>query len=344
MRVVILGGTFDPIHNGHVSILKNALNRLKADEGWFNLAYQAPLKDSDQLSFETRAKFIELITENEAQLKGCYIEQELPIPNYTYNTMIELKKRYPDTEFIYLIGSDQGAQFNRWHRYEDLMKEVEIVVYPREGYDFDNVNHFRILDLPEYDVSSTEIRNHTSFETHPQILKEIAMKGYYAKERLATHQKESLQAHSIRVATLARELAHHHHLDGDIAYGLGIAHDLYKQMESKAMKKVLNKSEQSYPKEVWHGFVSAKCHQKLMHVDEHYFFEAIYHHTLGLSEEAYSQILYIADKCEPGRKNPDAPRILKLSKEDLNQGFRLCRKLSIEYFERKKNESNSKNN
>ncbi len=341
-KIVLLGGSFNPIHAGHKYILKQAIQQVGADEGWFILANQAPLKNDESLDFDVRAQFIEWMIEKEDSLKSCLIEKDLPVPNYTITTIKALKNRYPNYQFYYLIGTDQGQQFTKWFEYQQILSEVTLLIYPRGGYDqVIDLEHIKI-DAKEIDVSSTLIRQNKSFKTCPKILEQIALNGYYAYDRLMTHLKDSLVQHCQRVATLSRELAETHNLDGKMAYGLGIAHDLYKQMDYEEMGQVLNEEELKIAQPVWHGFVSAKLHQQLMHVQSQEFFDALYHHTLGDDEKVYSQILYIADKCEPHRKGEHNQQIIELAKQDLDKGFELCRKIAREYFERKQNERNSK--
>lgn len=339
MKVILLGGTFDPIHHGHVSILKQALKLTEADEGWFLLANQAPLKDFEQLSFDTRAQFITWMIEDEPNLKACLIEKELSIPNYTIDTLRELVKRFPEHEFNLLIGSDQAQQFLKWKEYQSILDLVEVLVYPREGYDFENTLNFKLLDAQSFKVSSTDIRNGLKFETHPKILSEMALKAYYAVDRLKIYQSEKLQGHSLRVAKLSMELAEAHQLDGQLAYAIGIAHDLLKQKSYEELSTFLTKDELLYAKEVWHGFASSRFHGKYFKVRDFRFLEAVYQHTLGLSTNPYAQIIFIADKCEPARTNPKNPEIIQLSKQDLAAGFKVCKEEAQKYLERKQHGS-----
>lgn len=339
-KVVLLGGTFDPIHDGHVHILKEAMNDIDAEEGWFILAGQSPLKDSEQLSFEIRSQFVQWMIEDEPQLKLCTIENDLPKPNYTINTLKELKALYSEVQFSYLIGSDQAQQFNKWFNYQEILNIVDVLVYPREGYEYQKLDGMIEVAATEYPVSSTEIRQMVSFKTHPKILNEIALKGYYALDKLKYHQNDKLMNHSLRVAQLSKTLAKHHGLDQELAYAIGIAHDLCKQWDDQEMLKYLNESEREFPQPVWHGFVSAKWFAKKMKVKDNRFYNAIYSHTLGDNVQPYSQIIYIADKCEPARKGKRNQEILDLSILDLNAGFKLCKEESDKYRERKTNESN----
>ena len=340
MKVVLLGGSFNPIHDGHKKILNDAIKAVGADQGWFILANDPPLKDDQMLNFDVRKKFIEIMIYGFDKLKVCDIERHLPTPNYTVNTIKRLKKIYPSTKFYFLIGTDQAAQFDKWHKYEKILKQVQLIIYPREGYKA--IKGLNAIKLKEetLDVSSTRIRENRSFLTHPEILNQMALNGYYANERLKTHLKNSRLKHTLRVADVSVEIAQSHNLDTKLAYGIAIAHDLLKQIAYETMAMYLTSNEMSKPKELWHAYASARYHSRHMYVKDKRFLNALYHHTLGYSTNDYSKILYIADKCEPQRNTPNSDMLIQLAKKDLNKAFKLTKKQSDEYFERKKNESN----
>lgn len=337
MKVVLLGGSFNPVHDGHKKILLKAMKSVEADEGWFVLASDPPLKDDLKVDFDVRKHFLQIMINGFTQLKVCEIERHLPVPNYTIHTIRKLKEVYPTIEFYFLIGADQAQQFDEWYQYQEILKEVKLIVFPREGYEPLKDLDVIMLNQETHAISSTEIRNNTSFKTHPQILNEIALTGIYGEERLSTHLKPSRKQHSLRVAQLSVEIAKHLGMDEKLAYGIGIAHDLLKENNEDLYLKDF---EREQPQALWHAYASARYHAKRMHVKDKRFLNAIYHHTLGHSSKPYSQILFIADKCELGRNNPHAQQIIELAKKDLNKAFNLCRKLSQEYYERKKNESN----
>lgn len=341
MRVVLLGGSFNPIHYGHVQILRQAMKKVHAHEGWFILANDPPLKDDQMLEFEIRKKFIDYIISGFNSLKICTIERELPTPNYSVHTISKLKSIYPQIEFYFLIGTDQAAQFDKWFEYEKILEQVKLVIYPRKGYKaIKGLNAIKLKESSLLDISSTQIRENTAFKTHPKILSEIALNGYYANERLETHLKKSRLKHSLSVADVSRDLAKAHQLDDNLAYGIGIAHDLLKQMDDELLKSYLSDDEKQQAKELWHAYGSVRYHTRKMNVKNKQFLNAIYHHTLGNSSDPYAKILYIADKCEPSRNGENNKDLLELAKRDLSKAFKIVRKRSQEYFERKKNESN----
>lgn len=339
-KVVLLGGTFDPIHNGHIAILEDAIKLGQFDEGWLVLASQSPLKDADQLSFEIRAQFINWAIENHPKLRLCTIEESLPQPNYTINTIKKLKEIYPNIEFFYLIGSDQAQQFTKWKDYQQLLGLITILVYPRDGYETYDKSLFTEIKAHEIPISSTEIRQMVSFDTHKRILDEIFLKGYYVYERLTFHLKDKRMKHSLGVAVTAKKIAKWSNADKLLSYSLGVHHDLYKEKEPDFLRQFLTIDEQQLPVSLWHGFALYHHLSKVLSEELELYLKAIYHHTTGDDQSLYSKILYIADKTEPNRKTKKLNKeLLKLTKEDLDKGFIQVRKEAQAYYERKKNDN-----
>ncbi len=152
-KVGIFGGSFNPIHVGHVSLAKEILRRARLDEVWLMVSPQNPLKrnDSDLLDDSLRFEMAQKALEGVEGVVACDYEFYLPKPSYTWNTLQHLAKDYPDYTFILLIGGDNWAHFQRWHHWKDILWHHDIIVYPRDEYP-------GTIDVPLLPVSSTEIR------------------------------------------------------------------------------------------------------------------------------------------------------------------------------------------
>jgi len=152
IRTGIFGGSFNPIHVGHIALAQAILQQGSLDEIWLMVSPQNPLKQQadlleDHLRFEMAQKALEGIKGIEAS----DYEFHLPKPSYTWNTLCHLSQDYPDREFVLLIGGDNWAHFERWRCWKDILRHYRVMVYPREG-------HVGTIDMPLLDVSSTEIR------------------------------------------------------------------------------------------------------------------------------------------------------------------------------------------
>lgn len=300
-KIILLGGSFDPIHYGHLEIMKTAMTQEQAQEGWFVLANQAPLKAGTDLDFEKRAEMVQMMIHHHRRLKLCTIEKEMSLPNYTIDTVTMLQKRYPEIEFVYVIGSDQAVRFTTWKDYQELLQRIKILVYPRHFNDDVDEKMFDRLKAPILEVSSTAIRQGKSVLTHPKILSTMITKGYYTLELIEQTLNPERVQHSINVAQLATSLAKVHGEDPSIAYSVGLIHDLFKHKSLAEMKPYLTPSEQQQPEYLHHGYALAHYLAKVYHIRDRAFLRAIYHHVLGQGTDRLSQILFIADKAEPGR-------------------------------------------
>jgi nicotinate-nucleotide adenylyltransferase len=152
-RIGIFGGSFNPIHNGHIALAQAVLRQCALDEVWLMVSPQNPLKrnSADLLDDHLRLQMAEKALEGVEGVKACDYEFRLPKPSYTWNTLQNLSWDYPDCRFTLLIGGDNWAHFTRWRHWKDILRCHDVIVYPRDEYP-------GTIDVPLLDVSSTEIR------------------------------------------------------------------------------------------------------------------------------------------------------------------------------------------
>ncbi len=163
MNIGLFGGSFNPIHNGHVWLAKALLLQAGLDEVWFMVSPQNPLKQNRQLLDDSqRLRLVQLALDGEPRLRPCDYEFHLPKPSYTWNTLQSLKKDFPGHRFTLLIGGDNWQLFDQWYRYEDLLREYPIVVYPRQDANPDDMQtafpNVTFVKVPLINISSTMIR------------------------------------------------------------------------------------------------------------------------------------------------------------------------------------------
>ena len=148
----LFGGSFNPIHCGHVAIAQAALQQCGLDEVWLMVSPQNPLKkENDLLDDLLRLEMAQQALEGVSGVVACDYEFHLPKPSYTWNTLQHLSKDFPDHTFILLIGGDNWAHFERWCHWKDILHKHDVVVYPRDPYP-------GTIQVPLLSVSSTEIR------------------------------------------------------------------------------------------------------------------------------------------------------------------------------------------
>ena len=159
----LFGGSFNPIHIGHISLAKQLKQLAELDEIWFMVSPQNPLKESsDLLDEKLRFEMTEAALLGEEGLKACDYEFHMPRPSYTWNTLQRLPEDFPDDTFILLIGGDNWANFHRWYHADDIIREHQIVVYPRHGSEIDRTTlpqNVTVVDTSLIPISSTEIRS-----------------------------------------------------------------------------------------------------------------------------------------------------------------------------------------
>lgn len=164
MKIGIYGGSFNPIHRGHTELAASIVQQGLVDELWLLVSPLNPLKQnstSDIVEYEHRLNMARLATEGIEGVEVSDFERNLPIPSYTITTLGELRKAYPQHEFVLVIGADNWERFPRWFHAEEIIAEYRILIYRRPGCELDETalpSSVRVVDTPLYDISSTEIR------------------------------------------------------------------------------------------------------------------------------------------------------------------------------------------
>ena len=163
MKIGLFGGSFNPIHNGHISLARQLLQQAGLDEVWLVVSPQNPLKRNatELLDDQLRYAMVRVALHGEKGLLASDCELHLPKPSYTWNTLEHLKADFPDNEFVLLIGGDNWASFHRWYRADEILKNHRIVVYPRRDSMIDRTQlpaNVTVVDAELLDVSSTMIR------------------------------------------------------------------------------------------------------------------------------------------------------------------------------------------
>lgn len=165
MRVGIYSGSFNPVHIGHIALADYIVSQHFVDEVWLIRSPHNPLKQADGLMpDDVRQKLLGLAIEGHPGLRVSCVEDDMPRPSYTIDTLCRLRADYPDTEFYLIIGADNWLIFDRWRNWQQILAEFHVIVYPRPGYELPVVDSkkfptVQVVDAPQYDISSTRIRH-----------------------------------------------------------------------------------------------------------------------------------------------------------------------------------------
>lgn len=155
-------GSFNPIHIGHLIIANYMANYTDLDEVWLVVSPHNPLKKKSNLAnMYDRLEMVNLAIQETENIKSSDIEFRLNQPSYTVDTLTHLKDRYPNKDFVLIMGSDNLVSLKKWKNYDVILRDYRILVYPRPGYeDEEAARHpsITITDTPLMELSSTFIR------------------------------------------------------------------------------------------------------------------------------------------------------------------------------------------
>ena len=160
IRTALFGGTFNPLHNGHLTIARSVLEQCLADEVWILITPCNPWK-TDQILLDDRIRY-DMATEAVKDMEHVFAsdyEFRLPKPSYTANTLRSISNDYPEREFILTIGADNWVKFSNWRESGYILENYRVIVYPRNGFPIESLTgNATLLDCPLMNISSTQIR------------------------------------------------------------------------------------------------------------------------------------------------------------------------------------------
>lgn len=163
MKIGILGGSFNPIHIGHAILANYITQYTDIEQLWLMVSPQNPLKTNLPECYDVhRLAMAELVASKCDNVITSGLEFTLPKPSYTVNTLEVLSEKFPQHEFVLIIGADNWRNFTCWKQYDKILSEYSVMVYPRLGYDIiipeELKERVTKLDSPIVEISSTYIR------------------------------------------------------------------------------------------------------------------------------------------------------------------------------------------
>ena len=162
IRTAWFGGSFNPIHEGHLALGDIVIEQGLVDECWFVVSPQNPLKpNADASDAQERYCAVERALLNHSGCSASNFEFKLPTPNYTASSLQAAVGQYPNRTFVLLIGGDNLDVFTKWKDYTYLLDHFDILVYPRPGATNcipENWTRVHLLKASLMNISSTQIR------------------------------------------------------------------------------------------------------------------------------------------------------------------------------------------
>ncbi|MBN1457576.1 MAG: nicotinate (nicotinamide) nucleotide adenylyltransferase [Sedimentisphaerales bacterium] len=178
MKLILFGGTFDPVHRGHIQVARYSFEKICADKLIFVPAKRSPHKGNFPVaSGEHRLNMLSIAAESIDNFVVSDLELERPDPSYTIDTVTAFKEKYgKETQIFWLIGADTVEDLPKWHRIKDLIDACNLSVMYRAGFKKPDFTVFRehlgenridklgkhVISTPLVDISSTEIREKLS--------------------------------------------------------------------------------------------------------------------------------------------------------------------------------------
>jgi len=188
-QIGLFFGSFNPIHYGHLMIASYMAHFTELEEVWFVVSPQNPFKEKKNLAnMYDRLEMVNIAIENSGKLLASSIEFNLPKPSYTIDTLIHLKEKYPNRDFVLIMGEDNLASLEKWKNYEIILRDYKIFVYPRPNAGKSTLrNHpsVTVTDTPLIEISSTFIRHsiknnkNVKYFTPDGVIDFIDKKGLY---------------------------------------------------------------------------------------------------------------------------------------------------------------------
>ncbi len=162
MKIGLFFGSFNPIHIGHLVIANTMATSTDLEQVWFIVSPQNPFKKNNSLLHEfDRYTMVERAIADNHKLKVSDIEFSLTKPSYTIDTLTVLADKYPEHEFVLIMGEDNLVQFENWKNSKKILEFYKIYVYPRPNtpqHNYENHVAVKFVEAPLLDISATYIR------------------------------------------------------------------------------------------------------------------------------------------------------------------------------------------
>ena len=345
-KIGIFGGTFNPIHSGHIEIARRAKEQFGLCKVIFLTSGNPPHKTNTQiLDAKIRHIMVKRAIDGIDGFCPCDWEIKRSELSYTRDALLHFKEIFPKDELYFIIGGDSLRDFDKWYKPQEILKLCTILVYDRKegmsGSDF-----AKRIEGDRIDISSSEIRE--SIENGISVADKLPKTVYEFIERneiyrcvpefeakLKTMLTPERFLHSLGVRDMAKELANIFGADEKKAEIAGLLHDNAKNMSDlygrcADLEVELDEFERENPKLIHAplGSETAKC---IFGITDSDIINAIRWHTVGRPDMSLlEKIVFVSDLTERGRKFPDIEKIRKIAKQNIDMAVYECVKATVE--------------
>ncbi|MBQ2880833.1 MAG: nicotinate (nicotinamide) nucleotide adenylyltransferase [Clostridia bacterium] len=362
IHIGIFGGTFDPVHKGHLKALENFIKRVSPQKTLVIPAGVPPHKKESTTPISDRVNMLRTAVRNFPDTEVCLYEAEKEGKCYTFDTLTYLHKAYTNAEFTMFVGSDMLLSFDRWYRVEDIAKMTTLAVFSRNGDDLEALKN-KITELKTdiglkaelffdepTEISSTEIRNavkcgHALDLILPETEAYIKAKGLYGAEK--QFDKESVIevlknrlnpkrfAHVLGVAQTAVKYAKLYGADVEKAEIAGLLHDCTKDFTYDIQLKLLetygvDARPEDKKEPIIHSVTAPISAKHDFGIEDEEILNSLRYHTTGRAEMSLlDKIIYVADFTEPTRNYSDVDFYRQKAEKDIDEALFLGMKWII---------------
>ena len=339
---LLYGSAFDPIHDGHLHMVSQAMEQLHVDETII-IPTKNPRWKSTFTPIEHRLKMVELAFQPFSNIRISTYEIDSPsMIHFTIDTVKAMKEMYPDDTLYYLIGSDQVEQFHKWKDASLLASLIQMVAYPRPDTSLHHPNWttyaIQRLTGSMIDVSSTRIRELKQLKTPLPVIEYMLDHDLYFAKTLKAYYSEKRFLHVYSTAKVAYQIAKGNGLHPDEAFLAAILHDMAKDLDDDVALDLIDQYEtEKIPFEpyVLHQFAGAILARNEFHIEEEAILEAIRYHTTGKPHMGpLTKVVYASDKIEPLRGYDSTP-LIEACTRNIDEGFIKVLRANVEFLKKK---------
>ncbi len=372
-RIALFGGTFDPIHNGHIQLAREFAARLSLDRVVLMPTFVPPHKlKTDLAPAVDRLAMCRLACEPYKELVVSDFEINRRGASFTIFTLEEMQKQYPEAQLFLLTGADMFLTLSTWHRFPDIARLATLCAAPRDEATAEVLrNHAKILEqqgarcvveaIPLCELSSTEIRQKAALGEKLTDLVPPAVEEYITEKQLYTTHKTNCNQeeqyvdilrgrltpkrfhHSLEVAKQAKHLAEKYGTDPKKAYTAGLLHDILKDTDADSQLQILKEfgilldAVEQGAKKLWHARSGAVFLEHVLGIKDKEILDPVRYHTTGRAGMTMPDIvLYLADFTSADRDYPDVDTMRTLTEQD----WRAAMIYALEYTIQDLNEQN----
>lgn len=359
-KMGLFGGSFDPIHRGHIDMALRLADKLDLDSILLMPTFVPPHKiRASMAAAEHRLEMCRLAAREHPQLQVSDLELQRQGASFTVDTLSTLCEQYPNTEWYLITGADMFTTLRTWHRFEDIARMAVLCTIPRAGTDTTHLQEYAaaleadgircyVDDRPVLDVSSTEIRRRIATGESTDGLLPLPVAEYIRRYGLY-QQDEGMQIqsrdeqfiaiirsrlsnyrfrHSLCVAEEARRLAVRYGADADKAYTAGILHDVMKDTAPAAHQKILDDygveldTVEKHSPTLWHARTGAVFLRHILGIEDEEILRAVRYHTTGRAGMSLlEQVLFVADFTSADRDYPDVDVMRRFADQSLSDAM-----------------------